>query len=202
MTLAGIAATMLGPLLPGFAARGGWSDTQSGARFAAQFLASVAAAAAVGPLSIRIGYLLLVRAGLVAIALGCAGCAVASPIALPVCVAVVGCGLGLLIPAANWFAASAQPGKSAAAVMWMNMSWSIGSVAAPLAIIGLRSAFLLSLAATALVMAAGVVTGPSEAAAAVRTVSGFGVETLTVIAAALLFLYSGTESALGGWLST
>jgi fucose permease len=193
---------MLGPLLPGFAARGGWNDAQSGSLFAAQFLASVAAAAAVGPLSMRIGYLLLVRTGLVVIALGCAGCAVASPIALPVCVAVVGCGLGCLIPAANWFAASAQPGKSAAAVMWMNMSWSVGSVAAPLAIIGLRGAFLWSLAAAALVTAAIVVRGPSEAVPSVRTVSASSVSALTVIAAALLFLYSGTESALGGWLST
>jgi fucose permease len=202
MALAGIATTMLGPLLPGFAARGGWDDARSGVLFVAQFLASVVAAAAAGPLAMRYGYSLLIRAGLLVIALGCGGCAIAAPAILPLSVAVCGTGLGLLIPSANWAAAQSNPGKSAAAVMWMNLSWSIGSVVAPLAIAALGGAFLWTLAAATVGMAAVVATGRRDRVTIVRPESPAGIQTLTIVAAGLLFLYSGTESALGGWLST
>jgi fucose permease len=202
MALAGVATTMLGPLLPGFAARGGWSDARSGILFAAQFLASVIMAAAVGPLALRYGYVALIRTGLLAIALGSGGCAAAPPSLLPLCIAVCGAGLGLLIPSANWSAAESNPGSSAAAIMWMNMSWSVGSVLAPLAIGVLAKGFLWTLAAAAIGMVFVVAQGPRESVAILRTTPVYRIETLTLIAATLLFLYSGTESALGGWLST
>jgi len=202
MALSGVATTMLGPLLPGFAARGGWSDAHSGILFTAQFLASVVVSAAVGPLAMRVGYLILIRAGLVAIATGCAGAAMASPAMLPVCVAVIGCGLGLLTPSGNWAAAQANPGRSAAAVMWVNLSWSIGAVVAPLAVAELGGAFLWTVCGATLAMAAtGTGTLP-ETVPVERDKPRYGVQTLTLIAATLLFLYSGTENALGGWLST
>jgi fucose permease len=202
MALAGVATTMLGPLLPSFAARGAWSDAQSGALFTAEFLATVVLAATVGPLSIRLGYAALVRAGLLLIALGCGGSAIASPALLPVSIAICGAGLGLLIPSANLAAARSNPGQSAKAVVWMNMSWSIGSVVSPLAIAALGGAFLWTLAAATIVMAAIVGAGPRDQVTIMRATSSSGVQIVTVITAALLFLYSGTESALGGWLST
>src|SRR5262249_10360324 len=134
MALSGIATTMLGPLLPGLTARSGWTDAQSGVLFFAQFAASVVLAAAAGPLAVRCGYRPLIAVGLLMIAVACAGCAIAPPAMLALCVALNGCGLGLLIPAANWTAVQMNPGKSAASVMWMNLSWSVGSVVAPLAI--------------------------------------------------------------------
>jgi fucose permease len=75
-------------------------------------------------------------------------------------------------------------------------------VVAPLAVAGLGSAFLWTLAAGTVGMAAVVASGPRDRAAVRRETSGIGIEVLTVVAAALLLLYSGTESALGGWLST
>ncbi len=202
MALAGVATTMLGPLLPGFAERGGWSDARSGVLFSAQFLASVIVSAEAGPMAMRVGYSILIRAGLVAIAAGCASAAMASPAMLPLCVAVVGCGLGLLIPSANFAAAQANPGRSAAAVMWINLCWSIGAVVAPLAIKQLGSAFLWTLTAATIAMAA-IGTGATAAPAAVnRDAAPRAIATLTIVAATLMFLYSGTENALGGWLST
>jgi fucose permease len=86
--------------------------------------------------------------------------------------------------------------------MWMNLSWSIGSVVAPLAIAALGGAFLWTLAAATVGMAAVVATGRRDRVTIVRPESTAGIQTLTIVAAGLLFLYSGTESALGGWLST
>jgi fucose permease len=202
MALSGIATTMLGPLLPGLTARGGWTDAQSGVLFFAQFAASVVLAAAAGPLAVRCGYRPLIAVGLLMIAVACAGCAIAPPAMLALCVSLNGCGLGLLIPAANWTAAQMNPGKSAASVMWMNLSWSVGSVVAPLAIQALGAGFLWTLGGAALLMAPVLAMGAPPPAPVQRTAPPSGIRSLTVIAAALLFLYSGSESALGGWLST
>src|SRR5689334_11021688 len=195
MALGGVATTMLGPLLPSFAARGGWNDAQSGGLFVAEFLASVALAAAVGPLAARFGYMALIVAGLLLIAGGSAGCAIAATATLPLFIAVYGCGLGLMIPSANFAAAQVNRGSSAASVMWMNLAWSIGSVVAPLAIAALHGAFLWTLSAAALVITAVIASGPRLPPPEVRSAPVPGIHTLTIVAAALMFLYSGTENA-------
>jgi len=86
--------------------------------------------------------------------------------------------------------------------MWMNLSWSVGSVVAPLAVAGLKGGFLWTLGGATIAMAVvGAGTMPA-AVTPVRETTRYSVQALTVVAATLLFLYSGTESALGGWLST
>jgi fucose permease len=63
--LAGIATTMLGPLMPALQARWKISDSLAGLLFTAQFLASVCSAALVGVLARRFGYGQLIRFGLI-----------------------------------------------------------------------------------------------------------------------------------------
>ena len=202
MVLAGIATTMLGPLLPGFAERGGMSDAQSGLLFTAQFLASVVSSAAAGPLGARRGFRELIVAGLLMAAVGVAGCAIASAALLPLPVAIYGCGLGLMTPAANLLAAAASPARSAAAVMWVNLSWSIGAVMGPLLIAWLRGGFLWSVAACLLAIGVAMASGRNDGPASEPQNSRLGAGTLTILTAALLFLYTGTEASLGGWLSS
>jgi fucose permease len=202
MALAGIATTMLGPLLPSFAQRGGMSDAQSGLLFTAQFLASVASSAVAGPLGARRGYGALIAAGLLITGLGVAGCAIASPALLPVPVALYGCGLGLMTPAANLLAAASSPAGSAAAVMWINLSWSIGAVMAPLCVAGFRGAFLWILAACVMATGVAMAAGRDGAPTPEPRKPVLGAGTLTLLTAALLFLYTGTEASLGGWLSS
>jgi hypothetical protein len=131
--LAGVATTMLGPLMPALQARWNIADSRGGLLFTAQFLASVCSAALVGVLTQRFGYGHPIRFGLLLLAAGVAGCAVCPwPLALA-CVALYGCGLGLIIPAGNLGIAALHPGAGTRPVMALNLCWCVGanSCAAP-----------------------------------------------------------------------
>src|SRR4051794_14485496 len=65
----GMATTMLGPLMPSLQTRWLLTDAQAGLLFTAQFLATVAASALVGPLARRVGYGALITGGLALVAL-------------------------------------------------------------------------------------------------------------------------------------
>src|SRR4051794_32842060 len=147
---------MLGPLMPGFEARWRLNDSQGGLLFVAQFIASVVAAAAVGVLAKQFGYWRLIAFGLAARAGGVAGCGSASWTVVVLSVALYGCGLGVVVPAANLSVAAASGGDSARPVLWLNLFWSVGAVAAPALVATLKSAFLPSLAAAFLCAAIAV----------------------------------------------
>jgi fucose permease len=190
-TLAGIATTMLGPLMPRFQARWHIGDAPAGLLFMAQFLLSVLSAAAVGPLSRRYGYRRVVASGLLLIAAGATGCAVAPWPLVLAAVAAYGCGLGLVIPAGNLATPSARN------VMLLNLAWCAGAVLAPILIAILGKFFLWALASAALASAVQVqymqdlpVPRPQPPRR--------GTAPLT---AAFLFLYVGTETSIAGWVS-
>ena len=200
--LTGVATTMLGPLMPGFEARWHLRDSEGGILFAAQFIASVAAAAAVGVLAKQFGYWRLVAGGLAVGALGVAGCASGSWTVTVLSVAVFGCGLGVVVPAANLGVAAAAPGDSARAVLWLNLFWSIGAVTAAMLVATLKSAFLPSLAA-GFVCAAVAVALNGVGHRPARMASPGGIGNLSHAAfAVMLFLYVGAESAIAGWVSS
>jgi fucose permease len=199
--LTGIVTTMLGPLMPALQARWQIADARAGLLFTAQFLASVCSAAAVGVLAQRFGYAPLIRCGLLLAAAGVAGCAAASwPLAL-LCVAVYGCGLGLLIPAGNLGIAALHPGAESRQVMLLNLSWCAGAVAAPLLVASLGGIFLWTLSASIVFGAAlcGAGEWPERRGGAVGPTQ-FGRLPL-LLTSILLFLYVGTESAIGGWVA-
>ena len=199
--LAGIATTMLGPLLPGLQARWNIADGRAGLLFTAQFLASVSSAAAVGMLARRYGYSKLIGFGLLLVAAGVAGCAVSGwPAALP-CVAVYGSGLGLIIPAGNLGIAALHPGAESRHVMALNLSWCGGAVAAPLLVAILAGSFLWILPVAALVCAAlyGAAPWPAWSGELASPVQLGRLPLL--LTALLLFLYVGAENAIGGWVA-
>ena len=195
MVLAGMATTMVGPLLPRLESRWQIGDAAAGLLFTALFLASVVTGALVGPLALRFGHLSLVRSGLLLSALGIALLAISPwPQALGA-MAMVGCGLGLSIPAANLGASGSR------AVMLVNFAWSTGAVAGPWLLAAFPQAFLWSLSFAMACASAGYLGEPSRVAAT----DGGGkraMSTATALTAIFVFLYVGVESSLDGWLSS
>jgi fucose permease len=200
--LNGVLTTMLGPLLPGFAARWNLDDARGGLLFSAQFIASVLTAVTVGFLAKRFGYWRVLALGCGLAALGVAGCSTASwPLTL-FSVGVYGCGLGVITPAANLGLAAAAGGDSARSLLWLNLFWSIGAVAAPALVATLHAAFLPSLAFALLAAAAWIaMCGPGLRPA---RMSGTGLAAVFsgLGFAVILFLYVGAESSVSGWVST
>jgi len=199
--LVGVASTMLGPLMPGFEARWNLDDARGGLLFVAQFIATVAGAASVGVIAKRTGYWRLCALGLLVAAIGAAGCVSRSWNLTLASVALYGAGLGVFIPAANLGVAAASHGDSSRRVLWLNLFWSIGAVAAPLLVQWMKSAFLPAVAAGLFVMGFWVAAGragdrPGETSA-VR--AG---ELPHFVFALMLFLYVGSESSIAGWVSS
>jgi fucose permease len=199
--------TVLGPILPELLETWHLSDSAAGALFTAQFSGSLSAGALSGFLVSRIGDRRTLGlgygtmcAGLLAIAAGAHASGVAGAFA-------AGVGMGCVIPPTNLLVARGRPDRAASALGVLNLSWGIGAAAWPLvvsatvrigamrpALVGLA---LLCAAASLAVLALvrdpdAVGTDPRSAAPVpVARVALFGV---------LIWLYSGTEMALGGWL--
>jgi FHS family glucose/mannose:H+ symporter-like MFS transporter len=194
LVLAGIATTMVGPLLPRLESRWHIGDAEAGLLFTGLFLASVMTGALVGPLASRFGHVSVIRGGLVFTSLGVTLLAVSPwPQAIGA-IAIVGCGLGLCIPAANLAATGAR------AVMLVNFAWSIGAVGGPLFLASFPRAFLWTLSAALACATVGYLGAPTRVTGAVgiRTV----ISKATVLTGIFLFLYVGAESSLDGWLSS
>ena len=195
MMLAGIPTTMVGPLLPRLEPRWQIGDAAAGLLFSALFLASVVTGALVGPLALRFGHVSLVRCGLILSSLGTAMLAMSPwPEAIGG-VAMIGCGLGLSVPAANLGVAGSR------AVMLVNFAWSIGAVGGPLLLASFPDAFLWSLSVAMAFASAGRFSELDR----VTEASGEGnrvISKVTVLTAIFVFLYVGVESSLDGWLSS
>ena len=193
---------MLGPLIPAFEARWRLDDARAGLLFVAEFLASVGLAALAPALGRAIGFRRAVALGYCIVAAGVAAC---TTHAWPVAVAAVGlygCGLGIAVTGSNLAIAAASAGRgSARSLLWLNMCWSIGAVAAPWLVAGLRDAFLPVIAAgfLALTLILGIGGANPRFASAGHTRAA-GIPHWKF--AAMLFLYVGTETAVSGWVST
>ncbi len=195
MVLAGMATTMVGPLLPRLESRWQIGDAAAGLLFTALFLASVATGALVGPLALRFGHSSLVRSGLLLSSLGIAMLAMSPwPQALGA-MAMVGCGLGLSIPAANLGVTGSR------AVMLVNFAWSTGAVAGPWLLAALPDAFMWGLSVAMACASAGSFAAPVRVAATGGDRKPV-MSKATALTAIFVFLYVGVESSLDGWLSS
>jgi FHS family glucose/mannose:H+ symporter-like MFS transporter len=195
MVLAGIATTMVGPLLPRMESRWQIGDAAAGVLFTALFLASVVTGALVGPLASRFGHLSLVRSGLLLSSLGIAMLAMSPWPQAIAAIAMVGCGLGLCVPAANLGVSGPR------AVMLLNLAWSIGAVGGPPLLAGFPRAFLWGLSVAMACAGAGRFGALARVA---RTGGGDKpvISRTTALTAIFLFLYVGVESSLDGWVSS
>jgi MFS transporter, FHS family, glucose/mannose:H+ symporter len=225
---AGMATTLLGPVLPALSQRWGVSDALIGLAFTVQFLGTVTMSALSSALVIRLGGGRVMVAGFVLLAVGIGGLTVAPWEAGLAAILCYGLGLGLVLPTTNVLIAAASPGREASAVSLVNVSWSGGAVAWPVlvAYAGGGQRFGLPLAVLALVMAmmasrlvltvrhgAADVYTPVSSALASRAFGRGGeppalppdrsheMAILVATFSAMLFFYAGVESAIGGWVA-
>ena len=225
---AGMATTLLGPVLPALAQRWGVSDALIGLAFTVQFLGTVSMSALSSALVIRLGGGRVMLAGFVLLAAGIGGLSVAPWGPGLAAILCYGFGLGLVLPTTNVLISAASPGREASAVSLVNVSWSGGAVAWPVfvAYLGGGQRVGLPLAVLALLMAVmatrlmlttrhGAAEGftPVSAAIASRAFSpggqapalqpggGRGTAMLVATFSAMLFFYAGAESAIGGWVA-
>ena len=222
---AGMATTLLGPVLPALSQRWEVSDALIGLAFTVQFIGIVSMGALSSALVIRFGGGHVMRAGFVLLAAGIGGLAVASWLPGLAAILCYGLGLGLVLPTTNVLIAAASPGREASAVSLVNVSWSGGAVAWPIfvASVGGGQRVGLPLAALALVMAimamrlvlthrygaSGRLTpaspatshGSSIGSAMQMPPEGRTTAILGATFSAMLFFYAGAESAIGGWVA-
>ncbi len=225
---AGMATTLLGPVLPALAQRWGVSDALIGLAFTVQFLGTVSMSALSSALVIRLGGGRVMLAGFVLLAAGIGGLTVAPWGPGLAAILCYGFGLGLVLPTTNVLIAAASPGREASAVSLVNVSWSGGAVAWPVfvAYLGGGQRVGLPLAVLALLMAvmatrlmlmarhgaadgftpvssaiASRVFSPGGQAPALQPDGGRGTAILVGTFSAMLFFYAGAESAIGGWVA-
>lgn len=222
--LSGVATVLLGPVIPEMRPVWGVDHVTVAGLFVTQFLAS-SVGSTISSLHLR--YSLLAGHG--AVAAGLAWLAVAGwPGALGA-VAVVGLGLGLVIPATNLLVGLQHPGRRGAALSIANLMWGVGAVTCPLLFAGLRghappAAGIAALAGLATLAglwiaatppdrlrrvlrrppaAAAGSFDPSRRAGVTRTADPAAPPTgaaFLPVVAGMLFLYVGVESSVGGWL--
>ncbi|HXS95646.1 MAG TPA: MFS transporter [Candidatus Limnocylindrales bacterium] len=196
--VAGVCTVMLGPLLPRLQAQLHLHDKDAGLLFAAQFLASVAVSSFAGPLAARFGYLRLIAAGMLLCAAGTVAL-LSTPWPLPVvCAAINGCGLGLAIPAGNLSAASCEPGSDARAILFVNLMWCLGAIAAP----PLVTHAPLWVTSVACLLCAIPLVRRSAAHGNQPPRIPFRLSRAMALTAALLFFYVGTETSVAGWVAS
>jgi FHS family glucose/mannose:H+ symporter-like MFS transporter len=207
--LTGFPTIIAGPILPTFISRWNLTDSQAGLFFTVQFAASLAAVWITTGLTAWRGYRPGLVIGYVLTGIGLAMLnAPTHGIALAA-VAFYGMGYGLVVPPTNL--AGAEAG-GAGGVSLLNFAWGIGAVAcAPLLSVSLRhhslTLFLWILAAVAIALAVSFIFAKLPErhkdgdAAQANSAAGSGIPPvrITVIVAAIFFLYVGSEAGIGGW---
>lgn len=214
MCTLGIITAALGPSLPDLTANTGSSLATIGAVFSALFLGGLFTQLLGGPINDRYGQRPLLFGGIILMALGT--CGIATSHALPLALAsgvVAGLGRGAISISAHLLIAEVFAARSAMALNLLNVFFGVGAVAGP-AIAGLSIRFwgtaLLTLwigAAVLLVQAPIILRMPSpprlphKQEPGAREVTPLRVPLLWLFCA-LLLLYVGCETGVGGWLTT
>jgi MFS transporter, FHS family, glucose/mannose:H+ symporter len=154
--VAGMATTLLGPILPALTERWRMSDVVAGSLFTAQFLSAMTATLVAPALAGRIGARGALALGFTLLAMGIVTIGLA-PHAIGVLATVVyGLGLGFVLPLTNIAVAAAQPDRAASALNLVNVSWGVGAVIWPIAVRSLGSVESVAAPTSALAMACAV----------------------------------------------
>ncbi|HVZ17596.1 MAG TPA: MFS transporter, partial [Terriglobales bacterium] len=210
--LTGIVTTMLGYLLPLLAAQWTLNDAQAGRLFLAQFISSPTGSLIASRVLARWGAAWTVPIGMLLIAIGVLMLN-SSSLTLGVAgISFYGLGLGFALPSTNFLVVEMVQTGRAAALNLLNFMWTIGALAAPLAIskmlrpVGLGG-FLVCLAAATLVVGlVEAVAFPkhSEQGTSVHrgNISRQRRLPFAVLSFVFLFLYVGIENGFAGWVPT
>ncbi len=214
--LSGIANTTLGPILPMLSRRWLLDDVHAGQLFTAEFLGAMIGTIVSGRLATWLGCRRAAALGLAAMGIGLAGIGVSGPLAGEACVFILGLGLGATTMPINLWITLAEPERSAAAANLLNASWCIGAASsAPIItffalhttlprILAVISIFALLMAALCgaereplppVPAAANVPEALAKSRSATR-------REFIVLVSAVIFVYVGIESGVGGWVTT
>ncbi len=204
--LTGIATTLLGPILPWLKERWYMNDAQAGYLFV-QFLGQLLGTVASGWVASRVGAKLCLAGGASLMAIGIAGLSVGNWHLGLVFVLVNGLGIGLNTPTTNLLVSHRHPQRRAAALSFVNLVWGIGAVVCPFVWgffhrHGQDVWFVYSIGISMLLLTVLFLTLPGKIATHADTgVSAPAKVPLSTVGlfAGLLFLYVGTETAVGNW---
>jgi len=213
--LIGVITTLLGPILPNFSHHWALSDAQLGLFFTSQYFFSTLGVILTGFFLPRFGFSKVIAAGFVAFFIGFAFLGMGPWFISVFMVGINGFGYGLANPGINLRATQLPSKNTAAAVTFLNFSWSIGAVLCPFLVGGLipkihLRGFSLVIAACSVVLvilhlslrSARVSAHPSRV---IHPLSEWLAHMRAPAAIPLLllfFFYVGVEVALGGWVAS
>ncbi len=207
--ITGIGMTVLGPLLPSMAPVLHLSDNISGLLVCALYASSSCGALLArgrANRSLVAGFALVVLGAISLIFSG-------SRSVLGFCL-IYGLGLGLAMTATSLFVGRNYTERRGAILSLVNFLWSLGAAVAPILVARLvahhsfRSVFgVIAFAAiTAAVLIAGVARDAGDSAAPSEEIPDGKISLhlvwITLLFALMLFLETGVEATIGGWLST
>jgi MFS transporter, FHS family, glucose/mannose:H+ symporter len=201
----GALTVLLGLLLPRLATLHHLTDSESGMLMLIQFAASAS-----GALLVRRRFEHTLMRGFALITVG-AGMLMLGPEAWAgLGIGVGGLGLGMAMTSTSMLVGRIFPASRGAALSLLNFCWSIGAFVCPVLVARLPGSFsLVAVCAPVSALGAGfvVLLWPSRIATSdAEHVPADDVHPsrrgVIVLFAAIGFLYVGTESALGGWMST
>ena len=217
--VAGMATTLLGPILPALTQRWAMSDVVAGSLFTAQFLSSMTATLVAPATAARIGARGALALGFSLLAAGTFTIGI-SPHAIGIVATVVyGLGLGFVLPLTNMSVAAIRPDRAASALSLVNVSWGIGAVIWPMAVrsFGTPASVAVPMAGLAIACLMMAITCRFAVPAALLTVSGHrdgdvaphpqapsarrDLAARAALLGTLIFLYVGTENAVAGWVA-
>jgi fucose permease len=218
--VAGMATTLLGPILPALTQRWAMSDVVAGSLFTAQFLSSMTATLFAPAIAARIGARGALALGFTLLAAGTATIGVAPHAIGVVATVVYGLGLGFVLPLTNMSVAAIRPDRAASALSLVNVSWGLGAVIWPMAVRSFATpeGVAVPMAGLAIACAMMAITCRFAVPAALLTAgdrggndvvaphpeapqAGRDLAARAALLGTLIFLYVGTENAVAGWVA-
>ena len=205
----GFVTTVLGPVLPWLTARWSLTDAAAGALFTIQFTGSIVAGALSGLIVARIGSSRTLATGYALMATGLAGLALGNREVGTLAIGVAGVGLGFVVPTTNLLVARLTPEHAAAALGAVNFCWGIGAATWPVVVARFNPApgvpIALLFVSTLLLLVAARMAAARFPAHALHETASPGAQPApwrrVTILGLCIALYSGVESAFGGWIA-
>lgn len=204
--LTGVLHAVGGAILPSLAARFHLSDSNSGLLFLLYF-----AGTSIGALMCRGSYARLITVGFAATVFTCLAVASSPKGLLAPVFLMLGISVGVPMSAVTLFIGRNFPERCAALLTFLNFSWSVGALAAPLIAAQIlvhhsyRAAYMIFAIASALAsVACGIMLrdGPEPERAAAHADSARTALYLVLIFAFTGFLQVGIENTVAAWLPT
>jgi len=207
--LTGLEITLAGPMLPLFIQRWSLTDAQAGVFFTVQFAASLGGVWLSSLITHYVGARTSLILGFALMAIGLATVNSASMTIVLFALAALGMGYGLVVPPTNLGVARIGGARSASLVSLVNFAWGAGAVScSPLVLLALKNGllqqFLFGFAALGALLTfsfffAEIPDAREEASGSAKDDAGEVGMVVTIVLAALFFLYVGIEVSLGSW---